>query len=253
MKKFFSKLNNKKAYLIIILVFLTVTALISGAYGYYVHKNRTDGYVKASNFYFDSDILVEGGKTYTLNVNTKEITFELRNYADELRCSENDISYTITTTAGTLSKVSGILTKNERNKDEIILSNLENGKTYTVTATANCGYTKTISATFIVRDIENNFYKNISVKDPYVILTIWTENISGTVTIKFPLGLIPDNTCSKMEDVLKADGQFSVEIDAYSSYEFRFFKDIDYDSTKDFIVTITSDGVTTEAINKEIK
>lgn len=253
MKQFFSKLNNKKAYLIIALVFMIAGALISGAYGYYFHKNSGEGYVRASNFYFDSDILVEGGKTYTLNVNTKEITFELRNYSDELRCSENDISYTIASTDGTLSKVSGTLTKNQRNKDVIKLSNLENGKMYTVTAIADGGYTKTVSATFIVRDVENNFYKNISITDPYVILTIWTENVCGTVTVKFPAGLIPDNTCSGMEEVLKVNGQFIIEIDEYSSYEFRFFKDIDYDSTKEFIVTILSNGLDIEAINKEIK
>lgn len=252
MKKIFLKLNSKKAFLIIALSLILTGALIGGIYGYYIHKNQEDGYVKASNFYFQSDHLTEQGKTYILNVNTKEITFKLQNFADELRTSENDISYIITSTGGTLSKTEGMLTKNEKNTDEITLSNLENGKTYTVTASANAGYTKTISATFTVRNVECGFYKNINKVEPYINLTIWTENIAGVVTIEFPSGVIPDNTCEGMENVKTIDGKFTIEIDSYSSYEFRFFKDINFDFSKEFIVTLEYSGTTVEAVAKEI-
>jgi hypothetical protein len=253
MKKLLSKLNIKNIFLIIVLGILVVGTLIGGTYGYYIHKNQSDGYVEATNFYFDSDYLVEGGKIYNLNVDTKSITFEVRNFADSLRFCENDLTYEITASAGSLDIKSGKLDRGKKSSQQITLSGLENGKEYTVTATASDGFTKTLSATFKVREVENKFYKNVSENDPYIILTIWTENISGEVTIDFPEGLIPDNTCSGMENVKTNDGKFTVDCGSYSSFEFRFFKDSSYDSAKDFTVILTSNGINIEALNKEIK
>lgn len=254
MKEILSKLNNKKVFLTIFLGFLVVGTLIGGTYGYYIHKNQSEGYIEAKNFYFDSDYLVEGGKTYILTVGTKEISFELRNFADSLRCCENDISYTISTTGGSLDKTSGTLTGGNKNYQLITLSGLEIGKEYTVEATTNNGFSKKLSATFKVREVENNFYKNVRENEPYIILTIWTENISGEVTIDFPEGLIPDNTCSGMENVKTADGKFTINCDkAYSSYEFRFFKTSNYNSANGFIVTLKSNGKVIAAIDKDIE
>ena len=62
MKKIFSKFKNKKPYLIVGLISMMVCALIGGAYGYYVHNKDDDGYVVASNFFFESDYLSEKGE-----------------------------------------------------------------------------------------------------------------------------------------------------------------------------------------------
>ena len=143
----------------------------------------------------------------------------------------------------------GTLTGNTRSNVEVTLSGLKKGEEYTVTATAANGYTKTLSATFKVRDVAEGFYRNISESDPYVILTIWTENIEGEVIVKFPSGLIPDNTCSGMENVKTSDGQFTFIAEEYSSYEFRFFKTSTYDSSL-FEVLLSLNGENIEAIAK---
>lgn len=246
MKKIFTKLNSIKIYLLIATGFI-VLGVIGGAYGYYFHKNQYNGYAEASNFYFDSDFLVENGKEYNLSVGTTTVTFELRNFADALRYAENDISYEVFITNNAKlditnstdsdlseSKVVSTLLGNNKSTHLITISGLENGKEYTVTAVSNSGYTKTLSATFVVRGVENNFYQRISENDPYIILTIWTENISGEVTIEFPEGLIPDNTCEGMENVLTNSGSFTVNCGVYSSYEFRFFKETWYSETDNF-------------------
>ena len=263
MKKIFTKLNNIIIYLILAIGFI-VLGVVGGAYGYYFHKNKFNGYTEASNFYFDSDFLVENGKVYNLSVGTTTVTFELRNFADSLRYAENDISYEVVITNNAKlnitnstdsdssdSKVKSTLSGNEKSTHLITIEGLENGQEYTVTAVADSGYTKTLSATFVVRDIEKNFYQKVSENAPYVILTIWTENISGEVTIEFPEGLIPDNTCEGMENVLTNSGSFSITCGVYSSYEFRFFKETENIETYNFNVILkTSENEIITAIKK---
>ncbi len=253
MKKILKKHNNIIIYLIIIIVFILVLSIIGGTYGYYFHKNQSDGYVESSNFYFESDYLKEEGKLYNLNTGTTSITFELRNFADALRYTKSDINYEVTITNNCKievsnatdydasdSKIVSSLKGGSKQSHIITITGLEKGKEYTVTATSNSGYKKTVSATFKVREFENNFYQTVSENEPYIYLTIWTENVSGNVTIEFPIGLIPDNTCAGMEDVLTDSGKFTVYCGEYSSYEFRFFKDINYSDTNNFNVILTT-------------
>ncbi len=248
MKNFFLKFNNKKVFLIIALVLILAGSLIGGTYEYSVYKSETDTYIEAYNFYFDSDYLTEDGEVYMLSVDTKSVTFELRNFADSLRWSENDIEYTVSSTGGSLNITSGTLDKGEKSVVKITLEGLVNGGEYTITAKGSAGFEKTLSATFKVRNLEDGFYKYINEVDPYVILTVWTENISGEVTILFPSGLIPDNTCEGMENVKTNEGSFTVSLGVYSSFEFRFFKTSNYDDTNDFTVTMVLDDKTITAI-----
>lgn len=251
MKKILKKHNNIIIYLIVIIVLLLVFNIIDHTFGYYFHKNQSDGHVVSSNFYFDSDYLKEEGKVYNLNVGTTSITFELRNFADSLRYTENDVNYEVTITNNCKievsnatdyddsdSKIVSSLKGGSKQSHIITVTGLENGKEYTVTATSKSGYKKTVSATFRVRETENNFYQNVSENEPYICLVIWTENVSGNVTIEFPDGLIPDNTCAGMEDVLTDSGKFTIYCGAYTSYEFRFFKDVSYSGINSFNVTL---------------
>lgn len=247
------KIKIKKPHLIVALISMMVCALIGGAYGYYIHNKTDDGYVVASNFFFESDYLSEEGKTYTLNVNANKVTFKLKNYADELRCSENDVNYVITVNEGTLSQSEGTLLKGSRNYHEITLSNLEEGKTYNVSVTGESGYTRTLKATFIVRNNDIEFYKNIDTShNNYVTLTVWTENISGEATIIFPQGVIPDNTCEGMRNVLTSSYRFEIDVEEYSSYVFRFFKTDGFDVNKEFSIYLNINGTNVEAVTQKI-
>lgn len=247
------KINIRKPYFVIALILVITLAIIGGTYGYFIHKNADDGVVVSSNFFFESDYLSEEGKTYTLNTSTTKISFKLKNYADDLRWSENDIEYTITVNGGTLSQKEGKLPKDNKSYHIITLSGLEEGKTYNVSVIGEAGYTKTLKATFIVRNHEIEFYKNIDASNSnFVSLTVWSKNIEGIASVVFPDGVIPDNTCKDMENVLTINGKFEVNIEPYSSYVFRFFKGQGYDINSEFAVYINHNGVNIEAISQKI-
>lgn len=200
----------------IIALLLVAFLCVGGISAKYIHQNSERNLFAAKEFYFTSDLLKEEGASYVLNSNTTSFTFTLRNNADELRFSEDDIAYTVTVTGKDLENgdVTPLInrgtdtpTSNEMENvklagdtvsvDTITVSNLVSGKTYEVTATGNAGYKTTLTATFTISDEGENIYKYLDTSnEAYVVLTVWTENIIGTVNISFPEvpGLIPDNT-----------------------------------------------------------
>ena len=175
-----------------------------------------------------------------LNSNATSISFTLGNNIDDIRFAEDDINYTVTISGGAMEGASegtltGTLKTGAVSIDTLTLSNLERGKTYTVTAIGKAGYEKTLSATFTVSGDEENVYKHLADHGAYYLLTVWTENVSGNaMNITFPDGLVPDNTDDVMKNVknLKSDVyEKDSFIDstsftsAYSSHQYRFFKD----------------------------
>ena len=86
------------AFLALVLLLLSV---VSGVYAKYVWGIERKSAVSAPNFYFTSDLLAENPKTYTLNPGaggTTSFTFEVRNYADELRNTDMNVEYSIMVT-----------------------------------------------------------------------------------------------------------------------------------------------------------
>lgn len=200
--------------------------------------------------------MAENPKTYTLNPGaggTTSFTFEVRNYADELRNTDMNVAYSIMVTPSdgvTVTPASGELTASQKSTATITVSGLKNGQTYTITATGNAGFVSTISANVTVRPDAQNIYKHLYVDstDPhYVLLTVWTENVSGEVSITFPAELIPDTTDAAMAGTFTPsnDGAAYMFTDnsnftaSYSSHVYRFFKvsNISYD-VSDFTVKI---------------
>jgi hypothetical protein len=57
---------------------------------------------------------------------------------------------------------------------------------------------------------------------------VWTEKISGTLSIIVPDGLIPDNTWAGMETWKTTEKTHEMTAEEYSSYTFRFFKTEQY-------------------------
>lgn len=240
---------------------LLLVALISYAggttYGKYVHQESGSGVVAAKEFYFTSDYLKPKSENaaYTLNSGTTSITFQLRNYADALSSAEDDIAYTVTTTGGTLSEGSGEITKGGCNGVGITLNGLVAGQSYTVTAKGTAGYEEILSATFTVAPAEAVVYKYLEQTNEYVLLTVWTENISGKAIVTFSNGLIPDNTDVAMVNVKNyAEGHYIGATfddedsfsDTYSSHTYRFFKETwgETYTVNDFTIKVG----TTEAI-----
>ena len=182
----------------------------------YTQEKEEQAVARVIEFYFGSDLLVPGGKSYTLNPGSRSVSFELRNF-DGLRASELTVDYTVTVTGFDGSVVSikphgrdqsntaagGSLVNGGEGKIDIVtISNLKDGGVYTVTAVGQSkltdqvgeGYTATLSATFTVSSEETNIYKNTSYYEDYVLLTLWTKNKAGEFVITLPAGLIPDKT-----------------------------------------------------------
>lgn len=248
--------RSSRKFLILpaLLVLLLLAAALSGVSAkYFKDIGGTGALVRAKEFYFSSDLLMETGAQYDLNPGTTSITFELRNHDDQLRYSEEAVTYTVT--GGTVDPASGTLPGGQISTATVTLSNLEDGNTYTVTATGQSGYEKTLRATFTVRAQEEAAYKYLE-SDPsgaFVLLTVWTKNVQGDVTIRFPAGLIPDATDPALSTTLnykeghysgndgEEDQPYSIgTLDPYSSHTYRFFLETPYTnfSVHDFTVTV---------------
>ena len=230
------KTTKKSLFTALLLLALLLTAGgLAGVSAKYTAQKTETQPVESSAFYFTSDLLTEGGATYDLAENTTSVSFELRNWADELRWADTDIAYTVEVTGGaTVSDSgSGTLTRSAGSKtsNTVTLSKLSAG-TYTVTATATAPYTATLKATFTIPAAATGLYYSVTdtADSPYATLTVWTDNYAGGATLTWPAGLVPDATqdvfanSKTYSDGTYGGGSVPITVAAYSSYTFRFLK-----------------------------
>ncbi len=240
------KRNRRLIYLIIIIIAL-IAALTVGVVAKYIQTNKRDIVSKADEFHFASDLLKEGGADYELSPDTDKVTIFLRNFEDEWRVSQADITYDVYLD-GVKIVENGVIGQSEA-QDEITID-VERGSSYTVKAVATAPYSKELSATFTVRDYNMNVYKQLEDFGHYVVLTVYTKDFSGKVEVSFPEALIPDGTDQKFAGTNNYDGgnyiagtvATPLEIGAYSSVTYRFFKVDPEDSytQEQFAVSIIS-------------
>lgn len=245
-----NKLTKIQPWMFLLGGFLILAILFGGLYAKYYYQESEKKAAIAENFYFTSDLLSKDGKDYTLASNTTQLTFELRNYQDELRSSESDIQYeytvkkdgtNITNDTGTISKKS-----DGGNENKITISNLSAGK-YTITATAKSPFSETLKADFTIPEESNglNYTVNDSKQSAYVLLELSTDAYEGNVKIHWPDGVIPDSTQKIFENTKNFQndtytaGNIMIQVKKYTAYTYRFFKeDINknYSTTKDITV-----------------
>lgn len=252
------KLHISQRTMIVIgfLLLAVSVSLTAGVYARYVASAKSDNKpITAKTFYFTSNYLTEDNHEYKLNAGTNSVTIELYNYDCEnpLLISEVDCSYSVKVTPlndddeVSVSADSYTAPADTKTDRELTISGLDNGNSYKVEVTSTGGYVKTLSATFTVADTTDGFYMNVDDTDPhYIVLTVWTENIMGTVNVTFPAGLIPDTTNPRLAGVNNYQGNSYIQGSftdaesfdkAYSSYSYRFFKTSGYTSG-DFTVEL---------------
>ena len=249
-----------KKYLTSACVILLAVALLAagGVFAKYLHTSKDDrSSVSSKMFYFESDYLTEDNHTYKLNTGTQSVAFTLYNYENNLRISEvvskyritvasdGDDSFTINGEVATEKEISVEATKTDT---KITLGSLDDGCSYQVTVIADGGYVKTLSARFEVAPAQTGFYMNVDNSDQSVlILTVWTEDVSGAVEIGIPAGLVPDATDPMLVGVTNySDGTYKAFeftdsdsfANAFASRSYRFFKTADYDQNSSFTVKI---------------
>ena len=222
-----------KAYIGILVCVLAIALfflLIGNVVSKYVYKNNGQGVALAHEFYFDSDCLTEEGKEYILSSGCPSVDVALRNFPDELRFATTEITYVLTVkekgSDEVLMQKTGSLAANKKSEAAESIP-VQSGKTYEVTAHGDGGFIRTLKATFKVLPENAGIYKYVDDYDEYVVLTVWSENITGNVGITFPASLLPDNTDDVMSGALYNDGKVTDSDNfqkAYSSHSYRFFK-----------------------------
>ena len=247
--------KTNKILLGVCAVLLIVSIVLVGAVFARFANRRLDGdtAINAADFYFESNYLRSIKGTYYLNADTSSVTVELYNYLDELRISEVAISYTVTvetddedfsfTPGQRVTEQTRVAAANTKTTTFITLDGLKNGCYYTVTATANGGYTQTLSATFKVDQSSDKCGWEVTEEDHYVILTVWMGSSAGQVEFTVPAGLIPDETDPFLANdenytILNGVPTYTDSMDAYTSRLYRFFKQDGYDAANAFQVTI---------------
>ena len=254
---------RKRTIIITVLVVLLFT--VGGVFAKYIYNSGGMGLLSAKEFYFTSNLLTENTAKYVLNSKTTEISFTLGNNADKLRFSQDDIKYSITVGCKSgdsypeenikYADSEQVLSGGSVDTTSVTLEGLTMGETYIVTATGRAGYKQTLKAEFTVSDKEENVHMHLDTSnDAFVLLTVWTHNMTGPLTVITPAGLIPDNTDPILRKVYNYSGteygavQFTDNTnftEAYSSYTYRFFisEDKSYDINKDFNVFIKKNDI----------
>lgn len=217
-----SKISRKKVIISTVAVVLSLCLLMIGMLvAKYLNEKKSDGLVKARNFYFTSNLL--DGKEHAVAPDSTSFTFTLGNHEDDLRYSEVDISYEVTVDNGATvtGGGSGTLAKDVISDAEVTVSNLQPG-TYHIKAVGKGGYSKTLTATVVVPDKETKLYYHIdSSAGEYTVLTLWNEgDEEGSVTVEYTG--IPDNTNPDMVS-WRTNESHSVNIAPHESKAFRFF------------------------------
>ena len=203
--------------------------------GKYMKEHQKEPLYVAENFYFESDLLRAPDNTgaipaYTLKAGEKQFTFALRNYTDELRYSEVDIRYTVTVTdeegnAVQTDHIAGTIAKGTCNQTSVQLSPLPAG-TYIATA-ASAPYFTQLKAKFtVVNAVDALDFTVTDTKDaPTLQLTLETGEQAGNVVIRWPNGVLPDNSDPLMAGAEGTNGgEHIVTVEKNASYTFIFFK-----------------------------
>lgn len=236
--------TNKRDNRVIAVVLLVAAALVAvgGISSYaakYAHQATDGRELSSPAFYFTSDVLRDDDTAnYQLPVGTTSISFELRNYADDLRwCDTNiDYEYKVAAPDGTqFASGAGVITRDASKGVAVPISatGLTQPGTYTVTATSTKPFSQQLSAKFTIAAANTDL--NVSLADnndsATATLTVSTQDYEGNVKVSWPAGVVPDQTQAEFDRVSTGDssgnysaGTVTVTAKKFSTYTFRFFK-----------------------------
>lgn len=236
--------TNKRDNRVIAVVLLVAVALVAvgGISSYaakYAHQATGGRDLSSPAFYFTSDVLRDDDTAnYQLPVGTTSISFELRNYVDDLRwCDTNiDYEYKVAAPDGTqFASGAGVITRDANKGVAVPISatGLTRPGTYTVTATSIKPFSQQLSAKFTIAAANTDL--NVSLADnndsATATLTVSTQDYEGNVKVSWPAGVAPDQTQAEFDRVSTGDssgnysaGSVTVTAKKFSTYTFRFFK-----------------------------
>lgn len=236
--------TNKRDNRVIAVVLLVAAALVAvgGISSYaakYAHQATDGRELSSPAFYFTSDVLRDDDTAnYQLPVGTTSISFELRNYVDDLRwCDTNiDYEYKVAAPDGTqFASGAGVIARDASKGVAVPISatGLTQPGTYTVTATSTKPFSQQLSAKFTIAAANTDL--NVSLADnndsATATLTVSTQDYEGNVKVSWCAGVVPDQTQVEFDRVSTGDssgnysaGTVTIAAKKFSTYTFRFFK-----------------------------
>lgn len=169
---------------------MTVMLCFAPSIAKYITTQGMQSEIDSDHFYFSSNYL-RSDDTPVYEIFGSSITFELRNYVDSLRINETDITYTATSTDGTISSPTGTLTAGALRSSTVTLSYSFSGdeqqKDITVSVTGTGDYTETLQAKFIFIKPTSNLKYEIkdSVGSNYAVLYLYTGDADMTAELSW--------------------------------------------------------------------
>lgn len=230
------QMADRRKIAVVLLVAAVVVAVggISSYAAKYAHKETAEKNGVSEEFYFTSDLLTDDGKaSYDLPVGTTSVTFELRNYADDLRWGASDVSYAYSVDGGSEKAGKIVRSDSKGTSVAVTVDGLAAGA-HTITAKSTSPYAQTLSATFNIAAEDDGL--DVDVQDSsgsaYATLIVSTKEYAGNVKVSWPAGVIADQTQAEFKDTSGSNGgSITKSVEKYGSYSFRFFKT---DASKDY-------------------
>lgn len=258
-----TKKNIKLAVVLIIAVTVAALASVGTLLARYITTRQGEADMQSGNFYVSSSHLEASGADYSVTSwNTSGISFDVFNYekANPSLVADGDIKYTVAVPSGwmitvvdgngaTVEAVDGIYTfsgSDGATRHTVTVkcyTAASDGDVIDVTVSTVSPYSKELSASFtLIGDPEPEY--RIDNKGTYVLVTLYSNNYSGAVTVKWTADFSPDNTNSLMLTWTDTKRSQNISVEANSTYELIFYKNTseDYDKslTSGMIVDVGS-------------
>jgi len=219
-------LNLKKSKLILLIIFIVFFIYVSISFSAkYVVNLQNTTFAKSTDLLFVSDYLTNDEEIPEYDIYSDSVIFKLKNNDDEnLYKNEQNVSYIITTSAGTLSSSSGTL-KNGSNDEDAITLTSDSEQSCIVEVTTKKPYTTTLKAKFNFIGVGEKTGYKITYKGYYVVLDLYTGNNLEDIVIDYS-GFEPDTANSLMSSFTNGTtGTIeSGDLEKNSHYELFFKK-----------------------------
>ena len=244
--KFWQKIE-KRLFPAALVLLSAVVALGSYSLAKYTSNDSTRLAVTPKSFYFESDLLAPAEENLSYTVNGDTIAFELYNYADAVRISEQDVPYTVSITKGgspvnlsTAENATGTLDKNTPERVRFSVSGLAAGSyTVTVSTTDESIFEKTMTATFtLVQSSELTVTYTDAANEGTLTLTT-SDAFAKTVTVTWSdTNLLLDNRNLRPEITIVNATTATITTTGSNAYTLHFYKTVSGNNVlADFTVT----------------
>jgi hypothetical protein len=252
-----AKISRGKKYrlaVVAVVAMLLLGSFFTGTSASYIYAAIMNTYIATAegDFYFTSDLLTDGATVPVYHLThdwqtPATITFQLRNYENQLNVSEKMITYTASASPSGDSKAGAIDTgPGGRDKTVSLTVPIPEDKSapleVLVTATSTTPYTKTLQGRFIISPaVSYEMADNTGSPVAELEITLYeSAELTQPVTITWLAGAAPDMTNPIVQNSTTIDlasRTLTTSLNTAAIYELVFFKDTPADNYTGVTVT----------------